>query len=418
MRRWYRVHKYAGIVSLAIFFLLCFSGLVIMVRSISFVHFDQLGTPYTGEAMWRNSDVKVQEVLKENSNLQLDSMTIRPEKSMLTIRFKEPGRDGLIRYHFYGKNDEWISVNNEFIPGYYNNDYLNVLTRWLAKLHSHLGLGNYGRIILLVFTFISLITCFAGYFLHRRLVNRKSTIGYYSLHRILGLIAAPYCIILFISGGLLIGYSYFSKIDYLEHNLAAKEYFSFQSVDGDIYSYTEIFEAVKDIYPDKEVVSINIPSVSALTQASSSTYYFRLVDKESVSDCYQGYLSTDSLWVSAYKKNNMMRYEAVSPWYIKWLAKGVDLHFKNHEHPVLQLIWIFYLVVSCLMMIVLFIKSLRGIWVKVNIKYPLSQGIFLLTCGCLILPLYGLIGTYAGIVCGILSIMLLGVNLRGINLKK
>ncbi|SUP79511.1 PepSY domain-containing protein [Veillonella criceti] len=73
MRRWYRVHKYAGIVSLAIFFLLCFSGLVIMVRSISFVHFDQLGTPYTGAAMWRNSDVKVQEVLKENSNLQLDS---------------------------------------------------------------------------------------------------------------------------------------------------------------------------------------------------------------------------------------------------------------------------------------------------------------------------------------------------------
>lgn len=418
MKRWYRVHKYAGMVSLAIFFLLCVSGLVIMVRSIPFMNFNQFGTLYIGESLWRNSDIKVQEVLQANPNLQLNSMTIRPEKSMLTIRFKEMGNDELVRYHFYNKNDDWVLANNEFLSGYYNNEYLNVLTRWLARLHSNLGLGDYGRIILLFFTLMSLVTCVVGYFLHQRLGNKKSAIGYYSLHRLLGAIVAPYCIVLFISGGLLIGYSYFSKIEYSEHHLAAKEYFSVQPVEGAVYSYTEMFEAVKNIYPEKEIVSIYIPSAKALTKVSSSTYYFRLVDKEVISDSYQGYLVTDDIWVSAYRNNNLMRYEAVSPWYISWLAKGIDLHFKNHEHPILVCIWIIYLVMSCLLVVVPFSETLRCIRFKVNTKYPISAGIFILTCGCLILPLYGPIGIYTGIVCGILSFILVGVSLRSIDLKR
>lgn len=418
MKRWYRVHKYAGMVSLAIFFLLCFSGLVIMVRSIPFVNFNQFGTLYTGESLWRNSDIKVQEILQENPNLQLNSMTIRPEKSMLTIRFKEMGNDGLVRYHFYNKNDDWVLANNEFLSGYYNNEYLNVLIRWLAKMHSNLGLGDYGRIILLFFTLMSLVTCVVGYFLHLRLGNRKSAIVYYSLHRVLGAIVAPYCMVLFISGGLLIGYSYFSKIEYSEHHLVAKEYFNRQSVEGPVYSYNEIFEAVKNIYPEKEIVSIYIPSAKALTKASSSTYYFRLVDKGAISDYYQGYLVADDVWVSAYRNNNLMLYEAVSSWYISWLAKGIDLHFKNHEHPILVCIWIIYLVMSCLLVVVSFSKRLRCIRFKVSTKYPISAGNFILTFGCLILPLYGPIGIYTGIVCGILSFILVGLSLRSIDLKR
>lgn len=100
------------------------------------------------------------------------------------------------------------------------------------------------------------------------------------------------------------------------------------------------------------------------------------------------------------------------------LAVGVDLHFKNHGHPALEIIWLIYLDLSCALLLLLFIKPLRRVQIVMNNRYSFGWGTFILNCGYLFLPLFGQIGVYIGIVCGLLSFVLIGLNIKNIIYKK
>ncbi|WP_295247024.1 hypothetical protein [Veillonella sp.] len=100
------------------------------------------------------------------------------------------------------------------------------------------------------------------------------------------------------------------------------------------------------------------------------------------------------------------------------MAVGVDLHFKNHGHPALEIIWLIYLGLSCALLLLLFIKPLRRVQIVMNNRYSFGWGTFILNCGYLFLPLFGQIGVYIGIVCGLLSFVLIGVNIKNIIYKK
>ena len=152
--------------------------------------------------------------------------------------------------------------------------------------------------------------------------------GTYSLHTFLGIIVSPYCIILFISGILLIGHSYFSRAYYADSAAGAEAYFASQQNTESVYTYLDIFDLVRNKYPDKEILSLDIPSGKDLSKPATSTYHLRLIDKSELQNAYQGYFVADDLWVWAYKSSEFISYITSPPWYMSILAVGVDLHFK------------------------------------------------------------------------------------------
>ena len=99
----------------------------------------------------------------------------------------------------------------------------------------------------------------------------------------------------------------------------------------------------------------------------------------------------------AYKSSEFISYITSPPWYMSILAVGVDLHFKNHGHPALEIIWLIYLGLSCALLLLLFIKPLRRVQIVMNNRYSFGWGTFILNCGYLFLPLFGQIGVYIGI---------------------
>lgn len=417
MKQWYKIHKYTGYIGGIVFFLLCFSGLVIMLRGFSFSNIEKEIYSAHESSMWNNSQNQINTILAEHPNYTLRSMAIRPETSLISFRFTEKNNKEIIRYHYYIRDGQFIPANNQMVPRHVDMDYTAVIVRTLARFHSNLLLGDTGRVLLLLFSLVSLVTCFAGYKIYRK-INLSPKRGMYSLHTFLGIVVSPYCIILFVSGILLIGHSYFSRVYYADSAVGAEASFASQQKTASVYTYSDIFDLVKNKYPDKEVLSLDIPSGKDLSKPATSTYHLCLIDKSELQNAYQGYFVADDLWVWAYKSPEFISYITSPRWYMSILAVGVDLHFKNHGHPALEIIWLIYLDLSCALLLLLFIKPLRRVQIVMNNRYSFGWGTFILNCGYLFLPLFGQIGVYIGIVCGLLSFVLIGLNIKNIIYKK
>lgn len=417
MKNLYKTHKFTGYVGLIVFFLLCFSGLAIMIRG--FAGFGNDKVTYSSDiSMWQNSQIQVESILKEHPQYILRSMAIRPETSLISFRFSEKDNKEIIRYHYYVKDGELIPMNSQMVPRHVDMDYTAVFVRWLARFHSNFLLGDPGRVLLLIFSIISLITCFTGYKFYKRMVANRTDSTSYSLHTLLGIVVVPYCIILFISGILLIGHSYFSRVYNADSIAAAQNYFSAQTKAESLFSYDEIFSLINGKYPDKEIISIDIPTANDLKNSSTATYHLRLASKDTIQNAYQGYLVGDDLWISAFKAGTPNIFMTSPPWYMSILAIGVDLHFKNHNHPLMEIIWMIYLALSCVLVILLFIKPVKRI--RIYIKPNTHMGVvsFILTSCYLILPLFGNVGMYLGIISGVMSLILIGLSIKKLSIRR
>ena len=414
MKNSYKIHRYTGYIGIIVFFLLCFSGLAIMIRG--FAGFTNDKVTYSSDiSMWQNSKTQVESILQEHPNYTLRSMAIRPETSLISFRFTEKGNREIIRYHYYVQDGELTPMNSQMVPRHVDMDYTAVVVRWLARFHSNFLLGDPGRVLLLAFSIISLITCFTGYKMYKRMAANRTDKTSYSLHTLLGLVVVPYCIILFISGILLIGHSYFLRTYSDDSAVAAQNYFSTQAKSNSLFTYDEIFSLVEQKYPEKEIVSIDIPTARELKDSATATYHLRLVDKSTIRNMYQGYLVADDVWISAFKTGTPETFMTNSPWYMKILALGVDLHFKNHNHPLMEIIWMIYLLLSCVLMLLLFIKPVKRIRVYTKPNMHIGTVSFILTCCYLILPLFGNVGMYLGIICGFMSLILIGFSIKNIK---
>ena len=55
----------------------------------------------------------------------------------------------------------------------------------------------------------------------------------------------------------------------------AEVYFASQQNTGSVYTYSDIFDLVSNKYPDKEILSLDIPSEKDLSKSATSTYHLR-----------------------------------------------------------------------------------------------------------------------------------------------
>ena len=169
MKQWYKIHKYTGYIGGIVFFLLCFSGLVIMLRGFSFSNIEKEMYSAHEISMWNNSQNQINTILAEHPNYTLRSMAIRPETSLISFRFTEKNNKEIIRYHYYIRDGRFIPANNQMVPRHVDMDYTAVIVRTLARFHSNFLLGDMGRILLLLFSLVSLVTCFAGYKIYKKI---------------------------------------------------------------------------------------------------------------------------------------------------------------------------------------------------------------------------------------------------------
>lgn len=412
MSYFYKIHRWFSYFCILFFVMLCFTGLVLMFRmeltGANAVMPMKQGTPVSYDTLWSEMPAGAKAVETKYPDKSIRAIFAQPESGMMQFRIQDKNSNARVatmmrmggeRVAYYPEDGSMMETTygaNQKSP------WVTKMLRVLHIMHTKLVNTSWGTAALAFVCTLTLISLISGYVLYGpcmrgsafgRVAESPAARKWMDIHKFLGITAGLWAVVLTVSG-LAILYFASSYRGYVkEVQTAAHAQFMSEAKGGRPVDLGEALSYMHDKFPEKYVISVEMPS------RSMPAYAFYVTPAKANPDTYFG----QPVFVrNTASGSDVESFTKDVPMNVRAASVGVDLHIHNHDLPLLKYIWAVWTVLAMVMGISAFISLWRkkfpaprkAVHRTHGVRKPSSTwkvpvAVSFLTLAGLVLPLFG-----------------------------
>lgn len=362
MKYVYRIHRWTSLICVLLFLLLCLTGLPLLFKE-EINEWNQLRPPENPQplsyaTLWQGLEQGIQTIQADYPQKTIKTISAKADKGDLIFRLQDladkkhpsaanTAKEVQLAYHVQTQTFTDQSTLSLKYPA------LQDCLQLLSSLHVRLGLGREGMLFLGFFCLLSCLSLLSGCWLYapplRKLAagmlrNHSRRIFWSDWHKLTGLAAGMWALVLCLSGVMIVLFSLgYSSYLTAARSEAAQQLPAYSQNQVTVPPWTAL-QTASQALDNEAVIFLKMP------EPKSNLYTLYIKPLAAGPDDFMG----QPLFVAASageKSGPASCFRKPLPWYLPVIAVFVNLHTHNHALLATKIIWSVYSLITMAMII-------------------------------------------------------------------